>query len=92
MPRHGDGERALLESADKIEARLARALVLAMQRLRDRLPLEALERAVSAGDVRYASMVVDTIDVEDVLEPSGEILRDAFLKGGKLGAEDVKHG
>jgi len=92
MPREGEGEKALLDAADKIEARLARALVLAMQRLRSRIPLEALARAISGADVRAASTVVENFDIEDALEPSGEILRDAFMKGGKFGAEDVRHG
>jgi len=92
MPKTREEEKALLDAADKIEARLARAFVLAMQRLRSRIPLEALARAISGADVRAASTVIDSFDVEDALEPSAEILRDAFLKGGKVGAEDVRHG
>ena len=92
MPKTREDEQALLDAADKIEARLARAIALAMQRLRSRIPLEVLARAISSADARMAANAIGLIDVEDVLKPSGEILRDAFMKGGKVGAQDVRNG
>jgi len=89
MPRKGEGERALLTTADRFQPRVARALVTAADRLRSRLPVDELVAAVAAGDVRVATAVVARIDVEDALQPSGEILRDAFNAGGKVEAEEL---
>ena len=75
--------------ADRTEPRVIRALGAAFERLRERVPVSELERAFARGDARMAGAVIDRIDVADALAPVAEILRDAFARGGKVGAEEV---
>ncbi len=82
-------ERVLRAQQSKMERRLVRAIALAVQRIRQRLPLETLAHALEMGEP-WAKALVDKIDIEDAYVPSTAILRDAFVRGGKAGAEDVR--
>lgn len=75
--------------ADKIEPRMERAMTLAMKRLQVKLPLSKLAAAIAEKDTRTAHRLIEELPIEDVLEPGGQILRDAFVKGGKTAAEDL---
>lgn len=77
-------------TTDRAEARLARAFVLAMTKARGRFPAAGLAAALSKRDARRAVELIErSFDVEDALEPSREIVRDAWLRGAKRGAEKL---
>ena len=77
-------------TTDRAEARLARAFVLAMTKARGRFPTTGLAAALSKRDARRAVELIErSFDVEDALEPSREIVRDAWLRGAKRGTEKL---
>lgn len=80
--------RAVHRAADRIEPRMAKAIVLAAQRLRARLPLGKLEEALDRKDLRSAGNIVSRIDFADAYLPSAEILKEAIVKGGKVAAAE----
>lgn len=82
-------DRPIHGASDNVEPRLARGFSLALQRLRERIPVAALERALAAGDVAAAAALIARVDVEDAFIPSGEIVADAVVRGGKIAAEDM---
>jgi hypothetical protein len=67
---------------------MAKAIVLAAQRLRARLPLGKLEEALDRKDLRSAGNIVSRIDFADAYLPSAEILKEAIVKGGKVAAAE----
>ena len=83
---------ALVDVVVRCYAPLPRvSLARLVRRLRAAVPQWAgeLERALARGDARVAGEVVDRLTVEDALEPVAAILRDAFDRGGRIGAEEV---
>ncbi len=88
MPRAPEF-RAVHEQADRIEPRLARALGKATDRMRSLIPFAPLAEAIAARDERGAARIIAEMDIEDTLVPSEQILRDAFLKGGKTIAKEL---
>jgi hypothetical protein len=78
--------------ADRVEPRVARALGQAFERMRSRVPVGQLERALARGDLRAAGVLIDAADFEDALEPAAQILADAVIRGGKAGAEELSRG
>jgi len=89
MPRLARDFRAVHAEADRFEPRLARALQKALLKLRGRVSVDALAAALKAGNVRRAVAVLSRAAVEDALSPVAQIKRDAFVRGGKLGAAAV---
>jgi len=90
MPRREPAFREVHKDADKIERRLARAQLLAWDRLQKRMPLQAIAQAIADRDPRTAAKLIDGIDIEDALEPVSKILRDAFVRGGKRTKSDAQ--
>jgi hypothetical protein len=82
--------RAIHKIADRMEVRLARALRLSSKRMAARIPLDALADAVADKDARAVGALLSQLNLEDALKPSGEILRDAYLKGGQEAAKDIR--
>lgn len=78
--------------ADKMEVRVARALDGAFTRMRSRVPIAQIEAALERGDARMAGELIDRTNFADALEPTAEILKDTFVRGGKVGAEEVQGG
>lgn len=76
--------------ASRIERRLERAQLRAAERIRSRLPIAALEAAIRDRDLRTARRLLEETDFEDAHTPDAEILRDAWLRGGKVGAGLVR--
>jgi hypothetical protein len=79
--------RAVHAEADRFEPRLARALRRSIEKLRERVSINALAMALHARDARTAVALLKQAIVADVLSPAGTIIRDAVLRGGKVGAE-----
>jgi hypothetical protein len=88
LPREPE-YRAIHDAADKVEPRLARALVRHADRLRRRVPVRELVRAIELGDARRADAVLSDELFEDALEPSAAILADAFVRAAELTAEEL---
>ncbi len=88
MPRPAEF-RAIHAQADRIEPRLARAIRKAQLRMSERVPIQLLADAIAARDPRTAARLIDEIDIEDALAPTEQILRDAFVKGGKTIAREL---
>ena len=75
--------------ADRIEPRLVRALLRAVRRLQNGIPLEALAERIAAKDVAGAMKLIKDTEMEKALSPSGEIVRETVMRGGRFGAEEV---
>jgi hypothetical protein len=89
MPRQPHEYRAVHEAADRIEPRLARAFERAVLKLRGLISINELAMRLAARDVKGAMRLLTKEAVQDALGPSATIVRDAVLKGGRLGAEAV---
>jgi hypothetical protein len=76
--------RKIHAAGDKIEPRMARAVVLAADRVRERLPMRELERAIVRKDLRAFDDVLNAIDFPDAYLPSAEILKETVVRGGKV--------
>jgi hypothetical protein len=63
-------------------ARVARA----MRRLRSRVTLEQLVRAIRLGDTHP----IPQATIKTLLEPAAQVIRDAVRQGGRIGAEKVR--
>lgn len=89
MPRPRSDVRAIHAAADRLEPGLARAVERAMEKLRDSVSINALALALSARDVRRAMALLPEAAVKEALSPAGTIIREAVIRGGRLGAEQV---
>jgi hypothetical protein len=80
--------RPVHKASDKIEPRLARAFIVASERLRERIPFRQIEDALAAGDIRRANNILTRFPFEDAYLPSAEILKESVLKGAKIASEE----
>jgi len=76
--------------ADRIELRAARAYELSVKRLEEKISEDALILALELGDVNRAMKLFSLEVLQDVLEPLGNIISDAVIRGGKEGEADLK--
>jgi hypothetical protein len=77
-------------AADSIEPRMARAFERAAQRLRARVSINDLALAIQSGDVRAAMLLLPASVIVDALTPVGGIVRDAVLRGGRIGSSGLE--
>jgi len=89
MPRQPHEYKALHDAADRIEPRLARALERALVKLPESISINELAMKLSAGDVKGAMRLLSKERVKDSLSHSGTIVKDAVMRGGRLGAGEV---
>jgi hypothetical protein len=90
VARHTAASRRTHKAANAIERRLAKAIALAMERIRERVSIYALMPALErrkADDV--AALIPDSL-IDDALRPVATIMRDAMLKGRALGKVSVR--
>lgn len=103
-PVRKSNQRAVLDAADEIEPRLAGAVRRSVEKMREGVSTNELAMALAAKDVKRALALVvgpprprhpmgaallpDRI--ADALSPAATIARDAVMKGGRLGAEQVR--
>jgi len=80
-------QRQLQNEADRFAPRLRRAFVKATDRMKARVALMKLADALSAKDVSRALLAVGEDELETTMRPFEAIVRDAFGKGGKIGAK-----
>jgi hypothetical protein len=84
--------RAVHRASDKIEPRMARAIELAAERLRSRLPMHELEDAIERKDLRHVNDIIAQFDFADAYVPSSEILQESVTRGGKIADEEARNG
>jgi len=89
MPRLPSEYRALHEAADKAESRLARAVLKALERIRGQVSINDLAMALANKDAKRALALLPLATIRDALSLAAPIVRDAVLKGGRLGADQV---
>lgn len=89
MPRPPADYRALHAAADVVEGRLARAFARSVEKLQAGVSINDLANAIARGDVKGALALLPVAAVKDSLSPAGTIVRDAVIRGGKVGAEMV---
>ena len=70
-------------AADRLHPRLRAAFVLSVKRARAAVDTAALTRALVAKDVKRAVAAVGTVE----LEPMAELVKQAVVRGGEVGAE-----
>jgi len=91
VPRPPADYRLVHATADKIEARMARAFVRAADRMRENVSVFELGNALADGDVKRAVRAVSPGgQIEDALGPVATITRDAVIRGGRIGAQMVR--
>jgi hypothetical protein len=83
-------DRAIHHAADKIEPRLAKAIVLSMERLKRQIPFRQIEDALEQKDLRQVKRLLSEVDYIDVCLPSAEIILDTVIKGGKVSDEEIR--
>jgi hypothetical protein len=76
--------RKIHATSNKIEPRMARAIKVAADRVRERIPFREIEEAIWRKDLREVRALLGGIDVADAYEPSAEIVREAVVTGGKI--------
>lgn len=76
-------------AANGIESRLTRAYVRSVEKLREPVSIDELAMKLSARNVKGAIRSVPIERVKDVLTPMANIIQDAVMKGGRLGAKTV---
>lgn len=82
--------KALHAAADQLEAKTARAVLNAIERVRSRVSINELALALQAKDQKRALAVIRRGLAKDVFGPVGTIARDAVMKGGRIGAAQVR--
>jgi hypothetical protein len=90
MPRFAAHEQAMRDAARKFEGRIRRAFPRAVEKMRRSVSINDLALALSDGDRERAARMLTRASVDDALSPLGTIARDAVLKGGRVGAEQIR--
>jgi hypothetical protein len=81
--------RRIDRAARPIERKMARAMLRAVERTREKLLINDLAMAIASRDVKAAMRMFPAALFEEPLGPVGTVARDAVVKGGKVGAEIV---
>jgi hypothetical protein len=79
--------RKIHAASNKIEPRMARALQVAADRVRARIPFRQIEDALMRKDKRGALALLAEVDVADAYLPSAEIVKEAVVTGGKVASK-----
>lgn len=89
MPRPRSDFAATHAAAAGFEPRLSRAVRRAAEKLRAGLSINDLAMRLAAGDVKGALALLPVQSIESAFTPTQGIVRDAFARGGRVGAEQV---
>jgi len=81
--------RRLDTASEKIEQRLVRSFLKAVDKMREDVSISEIAQLISTRDIRHADRALPSVTVEDRLQPSSRIVSDAVEVGGKLGAEEI---
>ena len=75
--------------ASRVERRIERAFIRSAVRMQERMSIYEMGLAIGNGNVKAALLLVPDEFILEALSPVTTILRDAELKGGKIGAREV---
>lgn len=78
------------EAAEWYEPRMAARAERAAQRVRESVTINDIALALATGDVRRVMELFPRDSVREAFEPLGTLSRDAFARGGRLGAKRVR--
>ena len=87
MARQPHEYKAVHDAADKIEPRMAAAVVKMADRIADKIDINELAAAISSGSIRKAMKLVNTWGIIEAHEPMAKIVEDTILRGGRIGAD-----
>ncbi len=90
MPRQRKELVALNKVADPIEPYLAKAFERAVKKLKRSVSINELAMKLALRDAKGAMRLLTKDMIKEALGPSATIVRDATIRGGKLGAEAVR--
>ncbi len=82
-------QQAIHAAAKPFEPRLARAFLKATERMRSMVNIYDLAHALAAKDAKRALAIVRAVGFKEALAPVGSIAKDAFMRGGRVGADVV---
>jgi hypothetical protein len=86
-------------AADKFEPLLERRFLIAAKRMKELITINDFAQAIAQAQTMGAneSKIVDMLmrlfsrsDLKEILGPTGTITKEAFMKGGRLGAKQVR--
>ena len=86
MPRPPRDYAEVLAEAKRFEPRLSRAFRRSIDKMRASVSINDLAMRLAAKDVRGALALFPVVIVKDALSPAATIVRDAILRGGRVGA------
>jgi len=89
MPPQSAESRKIIREADKIEKRLERAYIRAMENVRAKISINELGIAIGNGSLRNSMKTLPMSDIEDALSPFQKIIEDTGVKGGALGVSQI---
>ncbi len=89
MARPPRDYKAAHDAADKLEPKLAGAFRRAVPRMRAKVRINELAAAIAAKDVKRALRHAVWMAELEGMDALQKISRDAFMRGGRVGAELV---
>lgn len=89
MPRQNHNQKPFHGSADYYEPLLRARFVRGMKAVQKAVLINTLAQAIAANP-RTAHEVVNDMVVADALKPMAKVITDAYMRGGKLGADHVR--
>jgi len=90
MPRQPFEYRHIHAAADTLEPLLASAVRRGLERTSERVQIQDLAIRLAAGDVRGALALLSTQDAREDMGLAATIMKEAFMRGGRLGAKIVR--
>jgi hypothetical protein len=81
-------EKSFIDSAEYFKALFRARFVKAMKKLQKEVSINQL--ALSMHSTRTSAGVITNKQIVDALTPLKQVIKDAYRKGGKLGADHVK--
>jgi hypothetical protein len=86
-------------AADKFEPILERRFLIAAKRMKELIPINDFAQGIAQAQAQVMNerKIVDSLmqlfslsDLKEILGPTGTITKEAFMKGGQLGAKQVR--
>lgn len=89
MSRKNHNQKPFHASADYYEPLLRARFVRAMKGVQKTVTINRLAQAIAANP-RTAHEVIPDLQIEEALAPLTKVITDAYMRGGKLGADHVR--
>ncbi len=89
MPRRKPEMLTVHRAADHLEGIVAARVVRGFEALRETVSIHDFALAIATGDVDRVMRMLPVAEIRRRLSPVETTLRDSYVKGGKLAAEEV---